>query len=85
MRHTLIWISFLQGITGEIMSEAQKLQRKDALAQLFLLRWAALTERHDEHWITRSNLSINTHDTTQQMRELLVPNCRNFVCTFRPK
>lgn len=37
MRRTLIQTSFLQNITDKIMSEAGKLQREDALAQLFML------------------------------------------------
>lgn len=50
---------------------------KNALAQPFLFQRVGLMQCYKE----RSNLSINTHDQTPQMRELPVPNCRNLVCT----
>lgn len=36
-------------------------------------------------WLSSNYISINNHNEKQQMRELLVPNQRNFVCTFWPE
>lgn len=36
-------------------------------------------------WLSSNYISVNNHNETQQMRELLVPNQRNFVCTFWPE
>lgn len=68
------------------LSEARKLREKNAVARVFSLHWEALMEfKESTGWLSSNYISVNNHNETQQMRELLVPNQRNFVCTCWPE
>lgn len=86
MTRVLIQMTFLLRITWNIKSEACKLQEKNAVARVFSLHWGALAEfKQSIGWLSSNYISINDHNKTQQMRELLVPNHRNCVCTSLPE